>query len=317
MKISAPPERVHPAERNNMAVCQTVTYKVADKCDLKADVYVPEGSDAAPVILWIHGGALIGGNRKDIRGEQLEFYLRNGFALVSIDYRLAPETKLPQIIADIRDAYDWLHREGRPRFGFDSRRIVVAGHSAGGYLTLMTGFCVSPRPQALVSFYGYGDLIGGWYSRPDPFYCKLAPVEKDAAYASIGTEPVADLSLPGTSPDPRGRFQFYLYCRQHDLWPKEVSGFDPDSESKQYVPFNPLWNVTPDYPPTLLLHGDLDTDVPYAQSVLMAYEMQRHGVEHELHTVRGGGHGFDGHGFGKPEVDAAFDRVLGFLKQRL
>ena len=52
-------------------------------------------------------------------------------------------------------------------------------------------------------------------------------------------------------------------------------------------------NVTKEYPPTLLLHGEQDTDVPCAQSVAMAAELKRVGVEHELATYAGGIHGFD------------------------
>ena len=124
---------------------------------------------------------------------------------------------------------------------------------------------------------------------------------------------------PGQFPrrQPGNRFRFYLYCRQNGLWPKEVSGFDPEAERERYRPYNPLWNVTPEYPPTLFLHGDLDTDVPYAQSVLMAYELQKHGVEHELFTPVGGGHGFDGEGLDKPDVARAFERVRRFLAEHV
>jgi len=286
----------------------THTFKVADGCEIKADVYRAPDDAVRPVIFWIHGGALIGGHRENIRQDQLKCYLDAGYALVSIDYRLAPETKLKGIIEDLQDAYRWVREKGPSLFGIDPDRIAVIGHSAGGYLTLMTGFCVNPRPNALVPFYGYGDLVGGWYSRPDPFYCKAAPVPKAEAYAAVGGAVISEARGPDN------RFRYYLYCRQNGLWPKEVSGHDPDAEREAYRPFNPLWNVTPEYSPTMLLHGDLDTDVPYAQSVLMAYEFARHGVEHELVTILGGGHGFDGWGLDKPEVAGAFDRVLAFLK---
>jgi len=74
--------------------------------------------------------------------------------------------------------------------------------------------------------------------------------------------------------------------------------------------------VTKDYPPTLLLHGDNDTDVPYEQSVLMARELERRGVQHELVTLTGRGHGFDGPMW-DPVVAQTFDRVLAFLHQQL
>jgi acetyl esterase/lipase len=291
---------------------QTYTFKTIGDCQIQADVYHPPAGGARPVIIWIHGGALIGGSREGIHPRQLEKYLESGYVLVSIDYRLAPETKLPGIIDDLRDAFRWVRGEGPRLFGADPNRLGVIGHSAGGYLTLMSGFCVEPRPQALVAFYGYGDIVGPWYSRPDPFYCQQPLVPKEEAYAAVGG-PV--ISRPaGEGAQARGRF--YLYCRQNGLWPKEVVGHDPDLDPEAFHPFCPVRHVTPEYPPTLLLHGDADTDVPYEQSVMMAARQSQAGVEHELLTIAGGGHGFDGR-METPVVIEAFDRVLAFLKQHL
>ena len=196
---------------------QTYTYKVVGDCEIKADVYRPPDDKIRPVILWIHGGALIMGHREQVNSQQLERYLNAGFALVSIDYRLAPETKLEAILEDVRDAHRWLREKGPGLFRIDPERIAVVGHSAGGYLTLMTGFILKPRPKALVAFYGYGDVDGDWYSRPDPFYSKQPAVASKEAYESVGG-PV----LAGT-PFRNNRARFYLYCRQQGLWPKEVT----------------------------------------------------------------------------------------------
>ena len=69
------------------------------------------------------------------------------------------------------------------------------------------------------------------------------------------------------------------------------------------------------YPPTLLIHGTKDTDVPYQQSVMMAKELTAKGVENELITIEGGGHGLGGV---KPAViDDVHERVLAFLKKHL
>jgi dipeptidyl aminopeptidase/acylaminoacyl peptidase len=90
-----------------------------------------------------------------------------------------------------------------------------------------------------------------------------------------------------------------------------VAGFDPHEESAKFDPYCPVRNVDKHYPPTLLLHGDKDTDVPYELSLAMAKELARVGVEHELFTDPGGGHGFD------PIPCGGFDRVLSFLKRHL
>lgn len=210
--------------------------------------------------------------------------------MVSIDYRLAPNTKLPAIIEDIQDAHRWIRSDGPKLFGADADRIVVAGGSAGGYLTLMSGFCFNPRPKALVSFYGYGDITSEWYSRPDPFYLKQPAVARDEAYAGVSGPPVSG-STPETS---RKRGRFYLYCRQQGTWPKEVAGHDPHTENAWFHPYCPIRNVTGEYPPTLLIHGTNDTDVPYHLSVDMAAKLAAAGVEHKLITVPGAGHGLTG-----------------------
>ena len=72
--------------------------------------------------------------------------------MVSVDYRLAPETKLPAILEDVRDAYRWVREKGPGLFHADPGRIAISGGSAGGYLTLASGFMDDPPPKALVAF---------------------------------------------------------------------------------------------------------------------------------------------------------------------
>ena len=165
----------------------TYCYKQVGDCKIQADVYrVDRLERASPALVWIHGGALISGNRAGPHPAQLRKYLDAGFNLISIDYRLAPETKLPLIIEDLRDAFGWVRQRGAELAGVDRDRIAVVGHSAGGYLALMSGFCVEPRPKAIVAFYGYGDIAGDWYARPDPFYSKQPAVPEAEARAAVG-----------------------------------------------------------------------------------------------------------------------------------
>jgi acetyl esterase/lipase len=294
---------------------KTYVYKTVGDCQIQADVHRLPGDDIRPVIVWIHGGALIMGSREVLGSaplkEQFTRYLKAGFTVVSIDYRLAPEAKLDGIIEDLKDAFKWVRAKGPAELRIDPDRLAVVGHSAGGYLTLMAGFCVEPRPQALVAFYGYGDIIGDWYKRPDKHYSKQKAVPKEEAYKGVGRSVISE----STFNVDRGKF--YLYCRQNGLWPKEVVGHDPDKEADRFARFCPIQNVTKDYPPSLLLHGDKDTDVPYEQSVMMSRELERHGVVHKLITMPGGGHGFDFEVKEKPEVSAAFDAVLAFLTEHV
>ncbi|MBI5723597.1 MAG: alpha/beta hydrolase [Planctomycetes bacterium] len=289
----------------------TYMCKTVGNCQIKADVYRPPGG-SAPVaaIVYIHGGCLMYGSRRGINPKQLKLYLQSGFAVVSIDYRLAPESKLPAIIEDLEDAFRWIHDSGPSQFMIDPDRVAVVGHSAGGYLALMTGCRVVPRPKAIVSLYGYGDLVGDWYARPDPFYCRQPKVSEEESGRHF-KGPV--ISEPYES---RGKDKFYLYCRQNGLWPLEVGGRDPQKDPDFFVPYCPLRNVAADFPPTLLLHGDRDTDVPYEQSALMAEALARNNIEHRLITMAGRGHGFDG-AMDDPAVKAAFTDILAFLDAHL
>src|SRR5215471_10938730 len=119
----------------------TVAYREIDGHKILADVYRPQDAKVRPVIVWIHGGALITGNRdlekpeditrlllafakaggalimddRDLEKPEdilLAFAKAEGCAVVSIDYRLAPETKLPDIISDIEEAFRWLAGDG-------------------------------------------------------------------------------------------------------------------------------------------------------------------------------------------------------------
>lgn len=129
--------------------------------EIKLDVYRDESvSHPEPVLVWIHRGALIAGNRDGIDGRLKKEFVGNGTILVSIDYRLAPETKLAEIIADVEDAFRFVREQGPKLFNADPARIGVAGASAGGYLTLTATFRVKPRPDVALSLFGYGNLMG-------------------------------------------------------------------------------------------------------------------------------------------------------------
>lgn len=287
----------------------TDTYKIVGDLPIKADVYRLSGDDVRPAIVWIHGGGLITGGRGGPTLAQRKRYLDTGHVIVSIDYRLAPETKLSGILEDVQDAIHWVRGKGAGLYQIDPQRVAVVGHSAGGYLALMAGFTVEPRPQALIAFYGYGDVDGDWYAKPSAFYRKTRPLfTKEEAYQAIGASETTHGGV-------KGRSNFYTYCRQNGLWPKEVVGYDPVKQPHEFDRFCPVRNVTSDYPPTLLLHGDNDTDVPHEQSVAMAAELSRAGVAHEFISIPGGEHGFDGKGMQDPHVSAAFDKVELFLKK--
>src|SRR5262245_51061205 len=119
---------------------KTYTYKTIGKLEVKADVYRAEDRVTRPVVIGIHGGALIMGHRDGVDERVKRMMLGAGYAFVSIDYRLAPETKLPAIIEDLEDAVTWVREQGPKLFQGDPGRMAVMGASAGGYLTLTAGY---------------------------------------------------------------------------------------------------------------------------------------------------------------------------------
>ena len=287
---------------------KSYAYKTAGDVKINADVYRADDTKPRPVLVYIHGGALVGGNRSQVPANLRDLARTDGYAFVSIDYRLAPEVKLPDIIADLEDAFRWIHGEGAKQCSLDTKRLVVTGGSAGGYLTLMTGFRVKPRPTALVAYWGYGDVDGDWYVKPSEFYRKQPLVSKEEAYKYIGRQ-VWTGSEPGFN-----HGKYYLYLRQNGLWTKEVTGFDPTEKAK-LDPYCPVRNVTAEYPPTMLIHGTEDTDVPYELSANMAKEFAKHKVKHELVTVKGAGHGLAGGE--KKLVQEANERALAFIRAQM
>lgn len=99
----------------------------------KLDVYYPEAAQDVPVVVWFHGGGLTGGNRfipQELR--------ESGMAVVAVNYRLLPQASLSDCIDDAAAAVAWTFRHIAD-YGGSARRVFVAGHSAGGYLTNMIG----------------------------------------------------------------------------------------------------------------------------------------------------------------------------------
>jgi acetyl esterase/lipase len=291
----------------------TYSYKLFGT-KIELDVYRPAASvGPGPVVVWIHGGALIMGSRANVPPHLLRLCRERGYALVSIDYRLAPQVQAPEIVGDVRDAFRWMRTEGAATAGLDASRIAVVGASAGGYLTLMTGIVVEPKPLALVSYYGYGDVDGDWYTQPSEHYRTVVPpYDGDEARNSIRD---AVVTSPPDEAQAVARRRYYHYLRQNGLWTREVTGFDPATQSAQLDALCPVRNVTAAYPPTLLIHGTADTDVPYDRSVTMAAELGRHGVEHALVTVEGAEHGLAD--VDQARVDEAHARAAAFLVEHL
>lgn len=287
---------------------KTFAYKIVGQDSIKSDFYrISNDKIVRPIIVWIHGGALIWGSSNSLPKEQLEFYLNAGYSVLSIDYRLAPETKLYEITKDVKDAIIWV-QNNVTELQIDSERIFIIGHSAGGYLALMTGYILDIPPRAIVSFYGYGDIKSEWYNQPSSFYINWGLVSKEKAFKLIRNSVITNASR-------QERFDLYLYCRQQGIWTNIVSGHDPKKEPEYFDQFCPLNNIDINFPPVLLIHGDKDTDVPFKQSILMDEALSLKNIDHQFIKMIGFDHAFDKleGGFSNDQIKNTFYEVIKFM----
>ena len=104
---------------------------VAERC--KLDLYYPENTEDYTTVVWFHGGGLTGGEK--FIPEKLK---EKGIAVIGVNYRLYPKVKCPVYIEDAAAAVAWAF-ENIEKYGGSKDKIVVSGHSAGGYLTSMVG----------------------------------------------------------------------------------------------------------------------------------------------------------------------------------
>jgi acetyl esterase/lipase len=283
----------------------SVIYKNKNNIEIKADFYGTKKAEA-PVVVYIHGGGLIWGSREDLSEEMIYLYTNNGFAVFSIDYRLAPESKLSDILEDVQDALLWLEVEGVKQFSIDPKRIAVVGGSAGGFLALCTG-TFKNKPRAIVSFYGYGDISAKWAMNPSTYYCQKERIPRELAMKLVSNKILSEGPV-------QDRYLFYLYARQQGVWVQEITGIA--SSNDELMRFCPIYHVTGEYPPTLFLHGTNDTDVPYEQSVFMRAAVIKHGVYGRLISIPNGEHAFE-KDFHNPVVQNALRQMIEFLKEQL
>lgn len=112
--------------------------------DLPVRVYVPQGSEGAPLVVYFHGGGWVLGNTELVDRPCRRLANATGAVIASVEYRLAPETKFPGAADDAYAVTKWLATHAS-EFGADSQRIVVAGDSAGGNLAAVTALDVRDR----------------------------------------------------------------------------------------------------------------------------------------------------------------------------
>jgi acetyl esterase/lipase len=138
---------------------ENVEYASPGGQPLFADLYIPENArELPPVIVWLHPGGWIAGDRKT--GPDLSRFLaERGFAMVAVDYRLSRQAVFPAALEDVKSAIGWVRSAGE-KYGFDGNRIGLWGASAGGHLAALAA--LSDRSldvRAVVDVYGPTDFL--------------------------------------------------------------------------------------------------------------------------------------------------------------
>lgn len=129
----------------------------ADMGGVPALMFTPQDATPGRRMLYIHGGGYISGSAKGYRTLPAQFAKRLGVQVWAPDYRMAPENPFPAALDDVVTAYSWLTEQDG-----DGKRIVVAGDSAGGAMTISVMVRARnaglPMPAAGVAISPWADL---------------------------------------------------------------------------------------------------------------------------------------------------------------
>jgi acetyl esterase/lipase len=225
-----------------------------DSRDLLLDLYLPEGVEQPPLIVWLHGGVWRFGSKADI--EILDI-VAAGFAVASVDFRNSGDAIFPAQIHDIKAAIRYL-RGNAANYGYAATKIAVWGYSSGGHLAALAG---TSNGNALLE----GTL---------------------GDYLQLGSDVQAIVDYSG----PTNLHTILHQSTAHgvsvrasgmqDLLGKAVE--DPLIQDMVTLA-SPALQVTSTSPPLLIMHGVQDNQVPINQSIELqrAYEKAGRHVETE------------------------------------
>lgn len=227
---------------------------------LKLDLYLPSAKARAPLIVWVHGGAWRSGSRKSM---PLGKVVAAGYAVASVDYRLSTEARFPAQIHDIKAAIRFLRGRGA-EWNLLTRKILIAGDSAGGHLAALVGVSngnaelegdigdertQSSGVQGIISFYGAANL--------------MTILNQSTPHGLSVRVPALELLLGGR----------------------------PTNTPALARLASPVYHVDKNDPPLLLLHGDQDEQMPVNQALELTGACQKAGAPVQLEIVHGAAHG--------------------------
>lgn len=235
-----------------------------------------EGNGPFPAVVCIHGGGFRAGTRESYDKTCL-MLAQHGYVAATITYRLSPAFQFPAAVHDCKAAVRWL-RANAAKYKIDPARIGTMGGSAGGHLAQFLGVTTGVK-----EFDGVGNL------------------DQSSAVACV-------VNFYGPSDFTKS------YDKSVDA--KEVLplffGGNLETKRREHIAGSPLYWVTPQAAPTLCIHGTEDKYVAYEQATWIVEKLKASGVEAELLTLTGAGHGFKGEDAKK--ADAA---MLDFFDKHL
>lgn len=264
-------------------------YLTVGGIQLRMDVRIPEGSGPFPVVLVVHGGAFVQGEKT--QGNVVEWaktLAANGFVSAAVDYRLTGQfispPAFPGPVQDLKCAIRVLRAQAS-RFRINIDKVFVLGGSAGGYFASMLG-----------ATNGVTQLDG---TCPDGAN-QSSHVSGVVAYFGIADWTTINTQRGNTEPPPASETVFV------------GSGCTAPSD-QACIDASPTTFIDASDPPFFLLHSDDDPAVPVAQSQQLRDALKKAGVSVTYLEVTGKGHGWLSK-FGDPEIAAARDQVLTWLK---
>jgi acetyl esterase/lipase len=221
-------------KRKGVRRIKNIDYAGDGKRRHRLDVYrARDHEPGAPVLLQIHGGAWMIGN-KDQQGLPLMYHLASrGWVCVAINYRLSPRATWPDHLLDCKRALAWI-REHIAEYGGDPDYVVVTGGSAGGHLTAMMGLTAN-EPEWQPGFEDADTSVRAMI----PFY---------GVFDWTGTS--TDVRDDGL----REILEKYIVKQKYDDAPEVFKNASP------------MFHMRADAPPALVVHGDLDTLAPVEEA---------------------------------------------------
>lgn len=204
-------------------------------------------------IIYLHGGGFVYGDAKDLPQPYIDLFLDAGHDFIAIQYPLAPEVKLKEIIEKIIEGINWFLDNKS-----NNSAYILFGRSAGAYLAIRAANQILKKPTALFLFYGYHTITEASFNVPNRHYLQYAKITSSAIEKLKQPKPIF-------TGDKETRFAFYVYYRQTGNWISEV--LHPNEKPATYSLSN---EQLKQLPPAFVAASSQDPDVPFRISKKMA-----------------------------------------------